>query len=399
MFEVQDIDIDLLRDNPYDQRKKVGDIESLAESIKERGLQNPISVIKVEDYYIIVSGHRRTYAYRYLKRKEIPAIIRKESSPTDLRMDLAIENLQRKDLLPVEKGATIQQLFYTIPNVQNNPNRIYMLLGQVKWYGKNKSTGEGFTEEDIITAKRLLNLIGTSSTGANRYLRICRLPENIQANIISADNANNIPEGKIVTHVAYELSRLSDPTLQNEIFHKVVQNKMKHEDVKQIVDEIIEKNDILVRNKSSAKNIAKNIKEESIDTTKLTNDLFKMRLEMESFRSKIPLLTERFEKAQWMASLDQMKKVCLNMVLTINDMFKEDLKTEDLLEYVNADLEVNVKSDFRFNFPIKIAETLKIKDGDKLFLKVEGIERSIEPIIEDSENKDENKDENKIILR
>ena len=69
-LEVQDIDIDLLIDNPYDKRKKSGDIEGLAESIKERGLQNPISVVKVEDHYIIVSGHRRTHAYRYLKRNK-----------------------------------------------------------------------------------------------------------------------------------------------------------------------------------------------------------------------------------------------------------------------------------------------------------------------------------------
>ncbi len=152
MYKVENIPVDLLRDNPYDQRKKYGDIEGLAESIKERGLQNPISVIKVEDHFVIAHSHRRAHAFRYLKRKKIPGFVRKESTPENLMMDLAIENLQRKDLLPTEKGATIEQLFYTIPNVQNNINRIQSLLNQVKGYGRKGATGDSFTEEDIFRA-------------------------------------------------------------------------------------------------------------------------------------------------------------------------------------------------------------------------------------------------------
>ena len=75
-------------------------------------------------------------------------------------------------------------------------------------------------------------------------------------------------------------------------------------------------------------------------------------------------------------SLDKMKESCLNMVRNINDIFREDLKIEELLEYANADLEVKVKSGLRFNFPTKIAETLNIKEGDSLLLKIEGIKRS-----------------------
>lgn len=377
MYTIQDIDIDLLRDNPYDRRKKYGDIEGLAESIKERGLQNPISVVKVEEHFVIVSGHRRTHAFRYLKRKKIPAIIRKESTPTDLATDLAIENLQRKDLLPVEKGETIQQLFFTIPNIQNNANRIFTLLGQVKWYGKKDSTGEGFIEEDIINAKRLLNIVGISSTAANRYLRICQLPENIQNNVVSADNASNIPEGKIVTHVAYELTRLKDPNIQTELFERAVKNKMTHGEVKHAIDEIIDKNEIIARN---IKNATKSI-EGDIDMPKLAKELDTTSLKVGNLRSKLPLLCERFEKLQLKSSLDKMKESCLNLIRNINDLLREDLKIEELLEYANTDLEVKVKKDLRFNFPTKIAETLNIKEGDSLLLKIEGIKRSPNEVI------------------
>ncbi len=374
MYEVQDIDIDLLRDNPYDRRKKYGDIEGLAESIKERGLQHPISVVKIEDHFIIVSGHRRTQAFRYLKRKKIPAIIRKESTPTDLATDLAIENLQRKDLLPVEKGETIRQLFFTIPNIQNNTNRIFTLLGQVKWHGKKESTGEGFTEEDIIEAKRLLNLVGMSTTSANRYLRLCQLPEHIQEHVVSADNASNIPEGKIVTHVAYELARLKEPEIQTELFERAVKNKMTHGEVKRAVDEIIDKNETVRNNKNCSKNI-----ESDIDVPKLAEELDITSLKIGNLRSKLPLLCEKFDKLQLKTSLDKMKESCLNMVRNINEVLKDDLKIEELLEYANADLEVKVQKDmkkFRFNFPAKIAETLNIKEGDSMLLKIEGIKRS-----------------------
>ena len=372
MYQVEEIDIDLLEDNPYDQRKKVGDIEGLAESIKERGLQNPITIVKVEDHFVIAHGHRRTHAFRYLKRKKIPAIVRKESTPEDLMIDLAVENLQRKDLLPIEKGATIEQLFYTIPNVQKNRDRIQSLLYQVKFYGKH-DIGVGFAEEDIFKAKKFLGLVGMSTTAANIYVRILSLPEEIQRNVVSVDNASLIPDGNIVTKSAYELTRIKDSKLQKELYQKTIDNKMTHIQLKDVVDQLIEENDMVARD--SNRGSVKRKTEDDIGAAKLTEDLFKLSSKVDSFRSRLPLVCGRLEKAQWTASLNSMKKTCLDMVKNINNLIQEDMKIEGLLEYANTDLEISITNEMRYRFPNRIADILKVKEGDILFLKIEGIKR------------------------
>lgn len=374
MTNTEDIPIDLLRDNPYDQRKKYGDIEGLAESIKERGLQNPISVVKIEEYFIIVHGHRRAHAFRYLKRKKIPAIIRKESTPQDLMIDLAIENLQRKDLSPTEKGSTIEILFYNIPNVQNKFDRVQSLLHQLKHYGRSDNVGGGFTEEDIVRAKYFLDMVGMSTTSAIIYVRLLSLPEDVQRKVVSADNASLIPEGHIGTKSAYELTRINSPELQKELFQKAVQDKIPHVELKHVVDELIEKDDAIARKGNTGS--PKRKKEDDGGISKLTKELLTLSSNIESFRSKyLPIISGRLEKAQWAASLNKMKKVCMDTVKNINNLLQEDMKDQELLEYVNADLEINVISDMRYRFPSRLAEQLKVKEGDILLLKIEAIKR------------------------
>lgn len=373
MYQVEDIPLDLLDDNPYDQRKKVGDIESLAESIKERGLQNPITTIKVKDRFVIAHGHRRTYAFRYLKRKTIPAFVRKESTQENLMIDLAIENFQRKDLLPVEKGATIEQLFYTIPNVQNNVDRVISLISQLKCLGRQGNIGEGFTEDDIFRAKKLLSLIGISTSMAMVYIRLLSLPEDMQKNVISAGN-QMFPDGSITVNAAYELTRINDPEIQKQLYDEVVECKIPHKEVRHMVNELIENNEKMAR--VSRKGSVKKKTNYDADAEKLTEDLFEISSRIDSFRTKkLPFIYGDLEKVQWKASLDKMKKACLEMAKNINDLIQEDMRHEELLEEVNVDLEINITGDMRYKFPIRAANMLKVKDGDILFLKVEGIKR------------------------
>lgn len=393
IYKVESIPLDLLDDNPYDQRKKVGNIEGLAESIKERGLQYPIHVIKVENRFVIAHGHRRTHAFRYLKRKEIPAFVRKESTPEDLMINLAIENLQRKDLLPTEKGATIEQLFYTIPNIEKNTNRIQSLLSQVKMYGRSNNIGEGFTEEDIFAAQKILNLVGMSTTSASMYVRLLSLPDDIQRKVVSVDNTNLIPDGHIVTKTAYELTRISDPETQKELFQKAVQDKISHIETKHIVDELIQKDNTVAR--KSNRGSAKRKTEDDAGIARLTEELLTLSSSIESFRSKyLPIVSGRLEKAQWAASLNKMKKVCLDTVKNINDLLREDMKNDELLEYANADLEINITNDMRYRFPSRVAEIFKIKEGDILLLKIEAIKRLPPKLITDEDNNEDNNDIN-----
>lgn len=374
MNEIQEISIDLLEDNPYDQRKKYGDIEGLAHSISQRHLQNPISVVKVNDRFVIVSGHRRVHAYRYLHEKKIPAIVRKESTPTNLMLDLAVENLQRKDLLPAERGATLKQLFFTIPSVENNTTRALALINQVKIYAKRNKIGGGFTEEDIVEAKKFLDLLGISTSAATTYVRLCSLPEEIQRTVISASNVKTIPDKKISVKSAYELTRINDADTQKQLYDKVIKDKIKHTELKHMVDKLVEENDTIAR--KSITGSAERRTEDDVGAAKLTKDILALSSRVSGFHSKLPLICGRLEKVEWAASLDKMKRTCLDMVQNINSLLREDLKIEELLTYVNADLEVNVSNTFRYTIPINTVETLGIKEGDTLLLKIEGIKRS-----------------------
>jgi hypothetical protein len=276
--------------------------------------------------------------------------------------------------LPTEKGAVIEQLFYTIPNVQKSTDRIQSLLNQIKVYGKTESVGEGFAEEDIVKAKHFLDMVGMATTTANIYIRICSLPEEIQRNIVNADNTSLIPEGHIVAKSAYELTRVSDPELQKELFQKAVQDKMTHIELKHIVDELIEKNDTVAR--KSNRGSAKRKTEDDAGVTKLTEELLILSSSIENFRcARLPIVSGRLEKAKWVASLNNMKKVCLDTVKNINNLLREDMRYEELLEEANIDLEIHITGDRRYKFPIRVAEILKVKEGDILFLKVEGIKR------------------------
>ena len=387
-FEVVEIPLKDLKPNPFQKRKAYGDIPSLAESISQQGLQNPISVIKIkENGYVIVSGHRRFEAFKCLKRKTIPAYIRKESNENDLVKDIAIENLQRKDLTPVELAETLLQLIYTIETVRKEPSRAMTLLNQIKLYNSREGVGSdftgkyGFREEDLFLAMKVLKLVGMSVNTATSYIRILQLPEEIQDSIVSSNKntVNALPDGKINVKLAYELTRINDIELQKQLFDKAVAEKLKYINVKPLVDEIVQNRDYEYRNLGKGSGKARSKADGGM--LELMDDLFALSSTVWNFRVKLPIVCRRLDKLLWLASLQKMKKACMEMIRSINALLTEDLQAEGMIDFVNSDLELTItapakKGDGnRFSIPMDIMRELKLKDGDTLMLKVEGIIR------------------------
>ncbi|MCX5718784.1 MAG: ParB N-terminal domain-containing protein [Nitrospirae bacterium] len=96
-------------------RTEVGDISILMNSIRENGLIEPIIVCKINEEIILVAGNRRYLALKKLGRKEL--IINKEiifnehiKNITDLIIYNAIENLHRKDIIPLEEAKIFSDL-------------------------------------------------------------------------------------------------------------------------------------------------------------------------------------------------------------------------------------------------------------------------------------------------
>lgn len=84
-------------------------IKELAESIKEHGVINPITVQPKGSKYIIIAGERRFRAAQEAGLKSIPALIRK-ASKNDIRLISLIENIQREDLNDIDRGSALREL-------------------------------------------------------------------------------------------------------------------------------------------------------------------------------------------------------------------------------------------------------------------------------------------------
>lgn len=84
-------------------------IRELAESIRERGLLEPVQLRPVNGRYEIVFGHRRYLAHKFLGLVDIKAII-KETCDCDVAIDRAVENLQREDLTPIEQAKAYRRM-------------------------------------------------------------------------------------------------------------------------------------------------------------------------------------------------------------------------------------------------------------------------------------------------
>ncbi|MCC6741344.1 MAG: ParB/RepB/Spo0J family partition protein [Planctomycetia bacterium] len=107
----QDIPVKQIRPNPFQPRKvwDGAEIEELASSIREQGLIQPIVLRKVGESYQIVAGERRFRALQQLGKDSVPAVIREMDDRGMLEVAL-VENLQRKDLNPIEKAQAFKAL-------------------------------------------------------------------------------------------------------------------------------------------------------------------------------------------------------------------------------------------------------------------------------------------------
>ncbi len=118
------VSINKLKTNPYQPRIEIKQdaIVELANSITENGLLQPITVLENDDdSYIIVFGHRRVAAYEYLDKKEIEANVLTSLDNKDLVLAPIVENLQRKDMEPIETAMALNRVLKMgIIKTQNN---------------------------------------------------------------------------------------------------------------------------------------------------------------------------------------------------------------------------------------------------------------------------------------
>lgn len=180
---VLEIDIKLIEMNP-DQPRKVfneEEIKGLAESIKENGLINPVTLREKDGKYQIISGERRFRAFKFLERNTVPALVLKNIADSKMLELTLVENIQRADLNPIEIARSYKKLIYDLN----------------------------------IKQEELANRVGKSRSAVSNSMRILDLSENIQ---------NLILEGKITEgHARTILSLPSEKDREN--FAKIIVEK------------------------------------------------------------------------------------------------------------------------------------------------------------------------------
>ncbi len=145
-----EIELNSIEVNPYQPRTYFDEeaLRELASSIKELGVIQPITVRKLEgNKYQLVSGERRFRASKLIGNKTVPAYIRIANDQEMLEMAL-VENIQRKNLDPIEVALSYQRL-----------------INEIKLTQEELSTRVGKKRSTVTNYLRLLKLDPILQTG------------------------------------------------------------------------------------------------------------------------------------------------------------------------------------------------------------------------------------------
>src|SRR3989344_6093975 len=115
------VEINKVRPNPQQPRRDFDDegLKELAKSIKKYGVLQPLLVSKVEEesnhgmnvYYQLIAGERRLRAAKQVGLPNVPVIVRNDLEDKQENLEVAlVENVQRKDLNPMEEAEAYDRL-------------------------------------------------------------------------------------------------------------------------------------------------------------------------------------------------------------------------------------------------------------------------------------------------
>ena len=190
---LNEIEIDKISLNPYQPRTNFNkkSLDELASSINELGLIQPVTVQKIDENFILISGERRLRAFKQLNKKNIPAYIRTADDQTSLEMAL-VENIQRRDLDPIEIAITYHRL----------------------------------TSELKISHDEMSKRVGKDRTTITNYIRLLKLDPVIQSGI--RDKFISMGHGRALINIENQDDQLL-------IYEKILKNNLSVRDTEKLV--------------------------------------------------------------------------------------------------------------------------------------------------------------------
>ena len=227
-------------------------LNALAESIKQRGLQNPIIVRKahvdddfskpyIDDHYVIVSGERRFRAMNLLRNLQqkaksegtldpsekeittIDCIVREYSNSSDVCLDQLTENIQRVDLDPFEIAHSLvvyQKSYKERFNKKVSREELAKRFGKTLFWVSQMMT---FAELDPLKDADLIDLFksGAISKSARTGYEVIRLyrksPDFIIQSILDYKEKNKIVDRGVVAKLSQELNKYSDDSTSADV--------------------------------------------------------------------------------------------------------------------------------------------------------------------------------------
>ena len=199
------IPIKQISTNPYQPRSNFSDdnIHELSESIKNLGIVQPVTVRKVEENkFQLIAGERRLRASKRIGLKTIPSFIKNSNDEQMLEMAL-VENIQRKDLDPIEIGLSLKRLI----------------------------------EEVSLTQEQLSRKLGKKRSTISNYIRLLKLDPIIQTGI--RDGFLSMGHGRSIINV-------EDKKVQLKIYKEIIRKELS-----------VRKTEILVRKIKDNKTLQK----------------------------------------------------------------------------------------------------------------------------------------------
>jgi ParB family chromosome partitioning protein len=188
------IDLSAIEQNPFQPRADFAPaaLEELTQSIREKGVIQPVTVRRVASGFQLISGERRVRAAREAGLMSIPAYVIEVRSEEEMLELALIENLQREQLNPIEIAISYRRLMDEC----------------------------GLNQEEVSHA------IGKDRSTVTNFLRLLKLPEEIQF---------AVRHGELSGGHARALVAIDDRERQMKVFRKVLAKGLSVRDVEQLV--------------------------------------------------------------------------------------------------------------------------------------------------------------------
>ena len=128
------LDIDLIVEDPKNERKTFNNMEGLVDTVKAMGVIEPLTVTQFDDgKYMIVTGHRRLRAAKIAGLKQLRVVITDPEEGQARRRRSIVSNVQREDVPPVELAEALQAILDEDPAVKTQRDLAKMIGKRESW--------------------------------------------------------------------------------------------------------------------------------------------------------------------------------------------------------------------------------------------------------------------------